>query len=197
MSTRSSLEEHIVQAGITYGRRHDISYRIGLMMQVLGSAMLAVLYPLGSPFYTVGIMLFEAGVFLAAVYLLVWKSWIKKIILASVLTGFVLQCLGFYAPEEYAGSVIIGGIGMICAGAAGMAGKEAYCFRYWEGWILMLLGFPLMVLENLLGRENHVFNSIGFSFLFVVLLSLAGKKLREPLLSFCSPNDCNPKRSKS
>jgi uncharacterized integral membrane protein len=182
MSPCSSSKVQTVQAGSTYGRRHDISYRAGLVMQVLGSALLAVLYPLGSPFYTAGIMLFEAGVLLAAIYFLSWMAWIKKIILVSVFAGLVLQCLGFYAPEEYAGSIIIGGIGLICAGAAGMAGKEVYCFRYREGWML-IVGFPLMVLVNLLGREKHLFNSIGFSLLFLLLLSLTGKKLKEPLLS--------------
>ena len=60
-----TLEEQIATAGLAYGRRHDISYRAGLVMQVLGAAVLAVLYPLESPFYTVGIMLFNAGALLS------------------------------------------------------------------------------------------------------------------------------------
>jgi hypothetical protein len=47
-----------------------------------------------------------------------------------------------------------------------------------------------MVLANLLGRENLVFNSIGFSVLFLLLLSLVGKKLKQRLLSPCSTNVC-------
>lgn len=190
MSTIPTLEEQIALTGITYGRRHDISYRTGLVMQVFGSALLAVLYPLDSPFYTVGVMIFEAGVLLSAFYLLVRMTWIKKTILASVLAGIALQAFGLYAPEEYAGSIIIGGIGIVCVGAAGMAGKEAYCFKFREGWLLMLLGFPIMVLANLLGKENHVFNSMGFSVLFLLLLSLTGRKLKEPLVSKCSATGC-------
>jgi hypothetical protein len=72
-----------------------------------------------------------------------------------------------------------------------MVGKEAYCFGYREGWLLMMFGFPVMVLANLLGRENRVFNSIGFSFLFLLLLSLVGKKLKQRLLSPCSTNVCS------
>jgi len=78
----------------------------------------------------------------------------------------------------------------VCVGAGGMAAKEAYCFGYREGWLLAMFGFPVMVLANLFGRENHAFNSIGFSILFLLLLSLTGKKLKQKLLSSCSTNVC-------
>src|SRR3990170_2522118 len=153
MSTLPTLEEQIALAGIRYGRRHDISYRAGFVMQVLGMGILAVLYPLDSPFYTIGIMLFEAGALLAAVYLLVWMTWIKKVILGSIVTGIALQAAGFYAPEQYAGSIIIAGIGLVCAGAAGLAGKEAYCFQYCEGRMLMWL-YPIVIVANLVLDVN-------------------------------------------
>jgi len=138
--TDPTLEEQLATAGITYGRRHDIFYRSGLVIQVLGPAALAVLYPLESPFYTIGILVFNVGALLSAIYLLVWISWIKKIILGSVVIGIPLQVLGWmYAPEQYAVSVIIAGIGLVCVGAGGMAGKEAYCFAYREGWMHMWL----------------------------------------------------------
>lgn len=66
MSTLPSLEVQIAYAGVRYGRRHDVSYRIGWLMQMLGAGVLAVLYPLESPFYTAGIMLFELGALIAA-----------------------------------------------------------------------------------------------------------------------------------
>lgn len=44
MSATPTLEEQISMAGLTYGRRHDFSYRMGLVVQVLGAAVLAVLY---------------------------------------------------------------------------------------------------------------------------------------------------------
>ncbi len=186
-----TLEEQISAAGLTYGRRHDIAYRAGLVLQVLGAALLVVLYPLESAFYPVGIMLFEAGVLVSACFLLVRISWIRKIVLGSALVGMTLQVAGcFFAPEQYAGSVIITGIGFVCAGAAGMAGREAYCFGYREGWILMAAGFPVMVLANLIGKENRTLNALGFSVLFVLLLSLAGRKLRQQLLSSCAANAC-------
>ena len=191
MSTPPTLEEQISMAGFTYGRRHDISYRVGLVIQVLGAAVLAVLYPLESPFYTVGIMLFEAGVLLSAVFLLVWMRSVKNLVLGSVIIGLLLQVAGsLYAPEHYAGSIMITGIGFVCVGAGGMVGKEAYCFGYREGWLLMTAGFPVIVLVNLLGKENRIFNSLGFSILFLLILSLTGKKLRQKLLSSCTTDVC-------
>jgi len=188
--TDPTLEEQIATSGLNYRRLHDISYRAGLVIQVLGAAVLAVLYPLESPFWTVGILMFNAGALLSGVNLLVWMSWIKKIILGSILVGIPVQVLGWmYAPEQYAVNVILAGIGLVCVGAGGMAGKEAYCFAYREGWMLMWL-YPLLVLTNLTGLSHPIFNSLGFSAAFLLLLSLAGKKLKQPLLSPCSTNVC-------
>ncbi len=152
-------------------------------MQVLGAAALAILYPLENPFYTVGIMIFEFGVLLSALYLLVRRTWIKRIILGTVFSGLALQVAGsFFMPEQYAGSTIVAGIGMVCVGAAVMAGKESRHFGCPEGWLLGAAGFPIMVLGNLIGKTNHLFNAVGFSVLFFLLLSLAGRKLRQRLL---------------
>ena len=71
-----------------------------------------------------------------------------------------------------------------------MVGKEAYCFGYREDWLLMMIGFPVMVLENLINRENRVFNSLGFSVQFLLLLSITGKKFKRRLLSSCTANVC-------
>ncbi len=189
-------EEQIASAGLAYGRRHDIAYRAGLVTQVLGVAVLAVLYPLESPFYSVGIMLFNAGALLSGIYLLVWMSWVKKIILGSILIGIPLQVLGWmYAPEQYAVSVILAGIGLVCVGAGGMAGKEAYCFSYREGWVLMW-SFPAVIIVNVLMRESRLFNSLAFSAIFLLLLSLVGKKLKQPLLSKCTTDICGEPEKK-
>ena len=196
MSTLPTHEEQLATAGIAYGRRHEVSYRIGLVMQVLGAGALAVLYPLDSPFYSAGIMLFELGVLLSAVYLLVRMSWIKRIILGSVVAGIALQFAGYHAPEEYAGTVIIAGIGLVCMGGAGLVGKEAYCFAWREGWVLTGV-YPLLVLATLLGRENVIFNTIGFSAIFLLLLSLTGKKLRQPLPATGATNACGMPEEKN
>ena len=187
--TNPTLEEQITMAGLSYGRRHDISYRAGLVVQVLGAAVLAVLYPLENPFYSIGIMLFNAGALLSGIYLLVWMSWVKKIILGAILIGIPLQVVGLYAPPQYSGTIVLLGIGLVCVGAGGMVGKEAYCFGYREGWMILWL-YPILILANLMGKEHHVFNALGFSAAFLLLLSLVGKKLKQPLLSPCSTNVC-------
>jgi hypothetical protein len=46
-----------------------------------------------------------------------------------------------------------------------------------------------MVPANLMARESRIFNSLGFSLLFL-LLSLVGKKLKQPLLASCATNVC-------
>ena len=184
-----TLEEQIAIAGLTYGRRHDISYRAGLIMQVLGAAVLAVLYPLENPFYTIGIMVFNAGALLSGIYLFVWMSWVKKIILGSIIIGIPLQIIGLYGPPQYSGTIVLLGIGLVCVGAGGMVGKEAYCFAYREGWMLLWL-YPVLVLANMLGISHPVFNALGFSAAFLLLLSLTGKKLKQPLLSTCTTNVC-------
>jgi hypothetical protein len=116
---------------------------------------------------------------------------VKKFILISVVIGLIVQVAGYFAAsEQHAATVMIFGIGLVCAGASGMVGKEAYCFGYWEGWLLALAGFPVMALVNLAARENVIFNSLGFSMLFLLLLSLTGKKLKQPLLSKCTTDVC-------
>lgn|SRR5574341_952114 len=195
MSNLTTLEEQVAPS-LTYNRRHDVSYRIGLIMQVLGAGALAVLYPLDSPFYSAGIMLFELGVLLSAIYLLVWRSWIKMIILGAVVSGMALQVAGYHAPEEYAGSVIIAGIGLVCVGGAGLAGNEAYCFAWREGWVLMGV-YAIMALANLMAKESVIFNTIGFSAIFLLLLSLIGKKLKQPLPATGATNACEMSKKKS
>ncbi len=193
MSTTPTFEEQLASAGVSYGRRQDMAYRAGLVLQVLGAGTLAVLYPMENPFYSIGIMVFEIGVLLSAIFLLVWMSLVKRFLLVSVLAGIPLQIAGLYAPPEYAGYVIIAGIGLFCVGAAGMAAKEAYCFRWREGWVLMW-SLPAVIILNLAARENHLVNSLAFSAIFLLLLSLVGKKLKQPMLAGCETEEDRSKK---
>lgn len=190
MSTPLNHEEQRVRTGLPYGRKHDIAYRSGIVLQMFGAALLAILYPMGSPFYSAGIMLFELGALLSGVFLLVWIGWIKKIILGAILFGIAFQIIGLLiAPPQYAIGFIFAGIGAVCAGAAGIVGKEAYCFGYREGWILMWL-YPVFILITAVGREHKAVNSLAFAVHFLLFLSLAGKKLRQPLLAACASSAC-------
>ena len=183
MSTLPAREELTVPDGIPSGKRQDIFYFAGMVLQVFGAAVLAVLYPMGSPFYSAGIMLFEAGALLSAVFLLIWISWLKKLLLGSILIGIALQATGlFFAQPQHAAAVILGGICLVCMGTAGMAGKEAYCYGWREGWILMWL-YPSTMLILAVGNEHMLVNSLVFSSHFLLVLLLTGKKLRQRRLS--------------
>ncbi|HUI67013.1 MAG TPA: hypothetical protein VL087_02235 [Nitrospirota bacterium] len=71
----------------------------------------------------------------------------------------MLQVAGcFFASDQYAEPVLIAGIGFVYAGSAWMAGNEAYYFGFREGWLFMMLGFPVMFLANLPGCGNRIFN---------------------------------------
>ncbi len=164
----------------------DIAYWAGLVLQAVGAAVLAVLYPLEQPFYTAGIMLFETGAMISTSTVILKTQWLKGMLVGIVFLGLALQVAGFLVvPEQYAGTAIIAGIGLVAAGAAAAAGREAYRFGFVEGWVL-LAGFPLVVFVNLFGKENRIFNTLGFSMLFLMLLSLAGRKVRKRLPSSCS-----------
>ena len=187
----SNAKEPNGEAAKSRNRRRDLVYRAGMVLQVLGLGALAVLYPMGSPFFSAGIMVFELGVLIAVVFLLVWISWIKRLLLAAVLLGIPLQIAGLFAPPDHAGTIILCGIGLVCVGAAGMAGKEAYCFGWREGWVLMW-SFPVVVLANIFLRVNPVVNSLLFSSVFLLLLWLTGRKLRQPMPSPFATNRCGP-----
>ena len=157
--------------------RRRFAYTVGLVLQLLGMATLAVLYPMGSPFYSAGIMLFELGILLSAVFLAVSSRWFKTFLLSTIIAGIPLQIYGMLAaPAEQAGAIVLAGIGLVCLGGSGIAGKEAYCFTFREGWVLAVL-YPLLVLVNLVGKEARIMNALGFSAVFLLLLSLTGKKL--------------------
>jgi uncharacterized integral membrane protein len=183
MLTMSENAQNTV-TGSTHGRSREMSYRAGLVLQALGAAVLAVLYPIRSPFYSAGIMLFEVGVVFSAIAFPIRTAWIRSLVGTAVIAGIPLQIIGmFHAPPEMASTAILSGIGLVCLGAAVMAAKEAYCLAFTAGWLLS--GFlPLVVTANLLGKENVIYNSLAFSLIFLLLLFLAGRQLKQPLASF-------------
>jgi len=153
----------------------------GLILQTLGLATLAVLYPLENPFYTVGILTFEGGVLLSSLTFFVIRHRSLIIIFVLALVALSIQFFGLSAPEEYAGSIIIGGIWLICTLAALMAGGIGFVLKLPWFFLLLLFAFPVIPLMNFFCKVNHVFNAVGFSSLFLVQLFLTGKKLQQPL----------------
>ena len=66
-------------------------------------------------------------------------------------------------------------------------GEEASCFGSRQGWVVMMIGFPIMVVVTFIHRANHIFNSLGFSVL-LFMLSLTGRKLKQKIISSCTMN---------
>jgi hypothetical protein len=50
--------------------------------------------------------------------------------------------------------------------------------------------YPILILAKLTGIGHPVLNSLGFFAAFLLLLSLIGKKLKQPLHSKCTQNVC-------
>jgi len=187
-----TLEEQIKSAGIYYPRSYDIAYRIGYVLQSIGVVVFAILYGLSSSLFIMPLIIFNLGIAISSVFLLVWKAEIKKFILRMTFGGIALQIISiFINPINafYAEKCFFLGLGLTLAGGAGLVGKEAYCFRFNEGWLLLII-YPLSVIPNLFGFSSYKYN-LGASIIIAILqLSFLRKKLSQPLLKKCEGNVC-------
>ena len=161
-------------------------YRIGFLMQASGMALLAILYPMQNPFFSVGIMLFETGVLFSAICLNASVP-SKVIILFMVVSGILLQLSGFFIYEEYAGFVILTGIGILCLGASGLIGREAFRTHRMESWFLAT-GLSLIAFANIFLKINFIFNVMSFSVLFLLLLFFTGQIFKSS--DYAHPQHC-------
>jgi uncharacterized integral membrane protein len=187
-----TLEEQIDAAGIYYPRSYDITYRIGYVLQSLGSVSFAVMYGLQSSLWMIPMAIFEAGIILCALYLLVWKAEIKRFIKKMVFAGAAVQILSFfiYSNNVFYGHILFFvGLGFVLIGGAGLVGKEAYCFRFNEGWILLIV-YPLAIILNLFGVASFHYNLVVSSVIAILQISFLRRKLSQPLLKKCDNNVC-------
>lgn len=187
-----TLEEQIREAGIYYPRSYDITYRISFLFQSIGAIGFVILYGLRTEFQVVPLILFEAGIALSSIFLLVWKTEIKRFILRTAFAGLVFQIISlFITPINafYSERIFFLGLGLTLVGGAGLMGKEAYCFRFNEGWLLIIM-YPLAVLPNLFGSVSYKYNLIVSGIIAILQLSFLRKKLSQPLLKHCENNVC-------
>ncbi|HAK89683.1 MAG TPA: hypothetical protein DHV16_00170 [Nitrospiraceae bacterium] len=187
-----TLEEQIKESGIYYPRKYDITYRVGYVLQTIGAIGFAVLYGLQSKLQVIPFIIFNAGIALSSMYLLVWKAEIKRFILRMTFAGIALQISSiFIQPLNafYAGKMFFLGLGLTLAGGAGLVGKEAYCFRFNEGWFLLMV-YPWAVIPNLFGFGSYNYNLIVSSVIALLQLSFLRRKLNQPLLKHCENNVC-------
>lgn len=188
-----TLEEQIEAAGIYYPRSYDITYRIGYILQSIGATGFFILYFLRTG-YIIPLILFESGIVLSSIFLLVWKREIKRFILFMTFSGIVIQILSLFIPD-YRSNIFSLGLGFTLAGGAGLTGKEAYCFGFLEGWLLLLL-YPIAIIPNILGFGSFNFNLFLSGAIAFLQVSFLRKKLSQPLLKSCEGNVCGLPKEK-
>ncbi|MCL4457723.1 MAG: DUF2301 domain-containing membrane protein [Nitrospirae bacterium] len=193
-----TLEEQIKEAGIYYPRKYDITYRVGYVLQTIGAIGFVVLYALQSKLQVIPFAIFNAGIALSSMYLLVWKAEIKRFILRMTFAGIALQISSvFIQPLNafYAGKMFFLGLGLTLTGGAGLVGKEAYCFRFNEGWLLLMV-YPLAVIPNLFGVSGYNYNLIVSAVITILQILFLRRKLSQPLLKHCENNVCGVPETK-
>lgn len=178
-----TLEEQIEAAGIHYPRSYDIIYRIGYILQSISATVFFLLYFLKTDFSIIPLLIFEAGIALSSLFLLVWKREIKRFIIIMTFSGIVIQILSLFI-SDYRTNIFCLGLGFILAGGAGLVGKEAYCFGFIEGWLLLLF-YPIAVIPNIFGLSSHNFNLVLSGAIAFLQVSFLRKKLSQPLLKSC------------
>lgn len=184
-----------METDIYYPKTYDIIYRSGYVIGFLGILLFAFSY-LFSDWQGLfsGIPIFYIGSLISGIFLLVWKKEVKIFILSCIILGIIFgvgYLLFFKNPE-----ILIISMGFVLAGLAGIYGKEAHCFHFVEGWILMW-SFPFLIFANLLlyglklQNSNYVHTVFSAIYIIIMLLALSFlvKKLRQPLMQFCQNQD--------
>lgn len=191
-----TLEKLIQEAGIYYPRSYDITYRIGYVLQSIGAIGFAILYALHSGLQIIPFLIFESGIALSSLFLLVWKREIKKFILWMTFIGLTAQAISIFISAPFSEKIFFTGFGLTLVGGAGLVGKEAYCFRFNEGWLLLMI-YPLAVIPNLFSIADFKYNLVISMIIAILQLSFLRKKISQPLLKSCEGNVCGlPKTEK-
>jgi uncharacterized integral membrane protein len=137
-------------------------------------------------------VIFNSGIALSSIYLLVWMAQIKRFILIMTFWGIALQIISIFInpiSAFYSEKIFFLGLGLTLIGGAGIVGKEAYCFRFNEGWLLLIV-YPLAIIPNLFGFASYNYNFVFAAIIAVLQLSFLRRKLSQPLLKKCEGNVC-------
>ena len=180
-----------MENNVHYPKSYDIIYRAGYVIGFAGIVLFVYSYIFSNTLgFLIGIPVFYAGTLISSLFLLVWRKEIKIFILSCVISGIIAGIS--YTSAFNNTEVMVVSMGLVLAGLAGLYGKEAFCFHFMEGWILMW-SFPILIFANLLAyglkaEYNPLLHGI-FSAIYVIAailaLSFLIKKLRQPLLHIC------------
>lgn len=179
-----------METDVYYPKSYDIIYRSGYAIGFIGIVLFVFSYIFSNTLFSyAGFFVFYAGSLLSSSFLLVWKKEIKIFILSCVILGILTGIVYIYTDNT---EILIISAGLVLAGLAGLYGKEAHCFHFFEGWILMW-SFPILVFANLLvyglnaeynGTVHAVFSAV-YIIITVLAFSFLIKKMRQPLMQFC------------
>ncbi len=180
-----------METKIYYPKTYDVIYRSGYIIGLLGIVLFVFSYRVSNwQGLDLGTSIFYLGSLISGAFLLVWKREIKIFILSCMILGviFGISYLLFFKNPEIA----VISAGFVLVGMAGLYGKEAHCFHFIEGWILMW-SFPLLIFVNLLiyglglQNNNSAHTTLFIIYIIIMLLALSFliKKLRQPLMQFC------------
>jgi len=112
---------------------------IGIVLFSLSTETLALLTPL------LGATMFSAGVLVGMITVELTIPKVQFKMIGVVLFGILLQNIP--APVLTGDQAMFLGLGAVAVGAAFLAGKEAWCFYFKEGWILTAV-YPIFVLSH-------------------------------------------------
>ncbi|MBE0467806.1 MAG: hypothetical protein IBX71_11375 [Candidatus Desulforudis sp.] len=198
MSVRQRFHERLRAAASTteltpHPKPVEFAYRTGFALQTLGYLMLLISQ--GPLWCATGYTLLNAGVLLSGWLLQVYMSEIRTFVLVAAITGCLLQLTGIF------GVLIVGaiwdikylipiGLGFVLAGALGIAGKEAFCYRLREGWYLMPV-LPLMIAAFLVQYATGFApaSQVLIAAAFGLQLSFTVRKFKMPFAAACRTNN--------
>jgi len=148
----------------THRRPVEIVYRSGYVLQTLGVLALFLAYDsarLDSILSVAGYFLIAAGVLISGWLLQVYMREVRIIVLVAAVAGIALQITGVVTGATH---LVPLGLGFVFVGSCGLVGKEAYCFRFKEGWWLM----PVLAVLTLALYIQH---TVGHPTLAVQIVS--------------------------
>ncbi len=186
----------MVTGTVNYPKSYDAIYRSGYIIGFIGICLFTVFFILNNIFSaSIGVIIFDIGTLLSGLFLLVWRKEIKVFIVSCIITGLILTLMLLFVFSTgglLRNEIFIVATGLVLAGMGGMYGKEAHCFHFFEGWVLMW-SFPVIILINLIvyGLNLQLVPAVHFLlsaiYIFIALLALSFliKKLTQPLMQFC------------
>lgn len=141
----------------------EFLYRTGFGLQALGLA--ALLFSQNPLWCAAGYTLINAGVLLSGWLLQVYIREIRAFVLMVTVIGCLLQ-------------------------VAGIAGKEAFCYRFREGWYLMpVLALVIIAFLVQYATDFTLASQVSLAVALALQLSLTVRKFRMPYAAACRSGD--------